>query len=138
MPHTAIIARLDSGVAALKTVGGSVEFAGIETAPKQYPAAYVLPSADKSGPNALCNGVEQHSVLRFSVAVCVQNVKGPDGEAGLAALKTVRAAIDAALLGWEPLAGYDTITHDSGRLLKIGNGALWWMDEYLTGYYRRN
>ena len=137
MPHAAIIAKLKT-VALLKTVGGSVDFAGIEAAPKLLNAAYVLPSTDKSGPNALaCGGVEQHSVLRFSVAICALNIKSPNGESSMGELKAVRTAIDNALLGWEPLAGYDVIVHDSGRLIKIGNGVLWWMDDYITGFYRR-
>lgn len=137
MPHESIIARLDT-VALLKTVGGSGDFAGIETAPKALPAAYVLPSSDKSGPNALASGgVEQLSSVRFSVAICVRNIKNPNGQSKQGELKSVRAAIDDVLLGWEPLTGYDLITHESGMVLKIGKGVLWWMDNYNTGYLRR-
>jgi hypothetical protein len=135
--YAAIITRLKT-VSQLKTVGGSVDFGGIESAPKALNAAYVLPSTDKSARNALASGgVEQHSILRFSVVICVHNIKTLAGESSMGDLIVVRPAIDAALLGWEPLAGYDAIEHDNGRLMKIGNGVMWWMDEYLTGYFRR-
>jgi len=138
MPHAAIIARLKT-VVGLKSVGGSIDFSGIETAPKLLNAAYVLPSSDKSGPNALASGgIEQKSTLRFSVAICARNIKTLSGQSNpMGELPAVRAAIDAALIGWEPLPEYDLITHDSGRLLQVGKGVMWWMDDYMTGYFRR-
>lgn len=132
-----VISRLDTQVAALKTVAGTVEFAVAETAAKQLPAAYVIPLTEKPSGNALETGVEQHVVVRFGVALAVLNVKDARGQAGQAALKTLRDAVSAALLGWEPLAGYDPVLFGGGQILKLGNGVMWWQDEYVTGYYRR-
>lgn len=133
----AVISRLDTQVAALKTVAGTAEFAVAETAAKQLPAAYVIPLADKASGNELETGVEQHVVARFGVALAIRNIKDARGQAGQAALKTLRDAVSVVLLGWEPLAGYDPVLYVGGQLIKIGNGVLWWQDEYVTGYYRR-
>lgn len=135
--HDAVIARLSAQVSALKTVAGTAEFAGAETAPKQLPACYVIPLVEKASGNDLETGVEQHVVVRFGVAIAIRNVKDARGQAGQAALKTVRDAISAALLGWEPATGYDPVLFGSGQLIKLGNSVLWWQDEFVTGYYRR-
>lgn len=137
---SAIATRLDTQVAALLHVGGAAEFAAAaETNPLAVPAAYVIALQETPGPNQLGNDVHQRIVAHVGVVLVVRNVADTTGAAAQADLKTLRAAVQTALLGWQPATGYDPLERAApSGLLAFKDQHLWWQDAYATAYYVRS
>lgn len=134
-----IAAHLAASVTSLAAVGDAADLAAIKRETMKYPSAYVVPLADKGGPNDLDTGlVEQRREPRIGVVMVVRNVRATKGATALSDVETLRQAIDDALLGWSPEAKYDPMLFASGKLLSMENGVMFWQDEYTTAYLRRS
>lgn len=133
-----VAARLTVEVAALKQIGGAVEFEAASAGnPKATPAAFVVPLAEDPAPSDLANTVIQRVRVSLGVVWAVKNVADPKGAAAQADLATLRAAGQAALLGWAPTDA-EPLERGAGRLLAFRDGVLWWQDVYQTNIYVRN
>lgn len=128
------IGRLISGKALLKTIGGAADFAAnVESAPKQLPAAFLVPWAWTPGANQLDTMMAEQQVKEsVAVFIAVSNLKDATGRAALDSLEPIRAEVRGLLFGWSPSAGYDPMTMGPGKLFKVLNNVLWWMDVYNT------
>ena len=131
----AIAERLET-LSLLNLVAGAADFAAAaETAPPAMPAAYVLQLQEAAGSNALSCAVAQTVTASFGIALAVTNVTDAKGAAAQADLKTVRAAVGPALLGWTPDGDtYAPLEYAGGALLGFKNGVLWWQDVYVTQF----
>lgn len=132
-----IIARLDAQVAALKKVGGAADFEAALAELKIEPAAFVIPLRDAAQPNTLENAVSQRVISRFGVALAVQNLRDASGTKAQTELAPLRDSVITALLGWAPDADRDPCEYGGGRLLRLRDRVLWWLDEFVTAYYVR-
>ncbi len=132
-----IIAQVQT-VTVLKSVEGVVEFALAQQSLKGVPAAFVVPLMDSATPNRMLSGaVEQRVAERFGVILAVSNVRDQRGQAANEDLEGVRKSVIAALLGWQPAAGYDPVEYGGGRMLSLINPVLWWQLEFTTAYIER-
>ncbi|MDD2721624.1 MAG: hypothetical protein PHH47_09995 [Gallionella sp.] len=139
MPIESAIARLKSQAALLYQVDGAADFASIETAPRQLPAAFVTPWTQRPQPSLLDTmQVEQRVAVQIAVNICVSNLREPGGRSALDALKPVLAQVQDVLGGWSPMEGYDPFMLGDGRLLKLLPGALWWTQIFNTAYIWRS
>jgi len=135
----AIAQRLDDNVAALKLVGGAVEFQNAaETNPTATPAAYVIPLEENPGPGAAVSIVIQRIAASVGVILVVRNVSDPKGAAAQGDMESLRAAVKAQLLGWQPTDAYDPLERGRSGLLAFRDGHMWWQDVYTTAYYDRS
>lgn len=132
-----IAARLEAQVATLNQVGGAAEFEAASLAkPRATPAAFVIPVGEDPAPSDVANIVIQRVRVSLGVVWAVRNVASADGAPALADLETVRAAGQAALLGWAP-ANAEPLERGAGRLLAFRDGVLWWQDIYQTNIFVR-
>ncbi len=139
MDLSLIIARLKAQLPGLKSISGSADMAAAMASVIALPAAFVLPLADKVDNIDMTGGTEEQSIDAFGVIHVLSNVRDPRGDASLDDLKTFRANLRTALVGWVPDATNGEPVHRTGgHLLSLDDKSrLWWIDEFqLTSYYR--
>jgi len=134
----AVIARLQSEMPTLRKVGGAGDIPNAQEALRQVPAAFVIPLAETAEANELESGaISQAITIRFGVLWAVANLRDATGEAAQADLRPIRAAGQAALLGWQPEATMEPCLFGGGQLLQIADRVLWWQDVFVSGTYLR-
>ena len=134
-----VIARLADQVTGFRKVSGAADFAAAAPDLKQTPAAYVFELADRATRNSLAvMAVSQENEVRFGVILAVQNLRDATGVKAQADMRTLRASVMDALVGWAPAPDYAVIEYGGGRLLQLDNLVLWWQDDYLTSILLRS
>lgn len=119
----------------LRTIDSAAEYAALEAPPPaaRCPAAYVVDLADEAGENGLATGgVRQRLTERIAVVLVLASLRDARGAAAAAALRPVRQAVRAQLLGWTPDAEHDPLTYVSGALVGAERGYVVWQDQYVT------
>jgi len=129
----AVAERLRAECPALKQVLAALSAAA---APKAYPAAYVLPLAERAAPNEFGGAHLQKVTARVAVELMVKHAgQEAGGAAASESLEDLRDSVLGALLGWSPGAGFDTFDFASGRLVSIDPGFVVWRDEFDTNFH---
>lgn len=134
-----IILRL-KGVSAIKLLGGALEFAALDAAPRARPAAYVVPE-DKTPTGNRFEGsvgaIDQKVVVSFRV-VLVLDAAARKGAVGISdELDTLARAVVAELLGWTPPDCKGPILYAGERLMSVDGTALVWGLSFKTHYHLR-
>lgn len=133
-----IIARLRDETSGFKVVGGAADLDAIGNGVVPAPAAYVIPISESAAPNDIAGGFAQQVAVMFGVVVIASNLSDATGAAAMGGLEARRAAVRGALLGWVPDATNGaTVSFSGGRLLRFGDGLLWWGDDFLVNTYLR-
>lgn len=136
---TEITARLKAEVSLLALVAGAADFQkASEANPTATPAAYVFVLRENAGPNGVAPDVHQRVAVEVGVILVVRNLGDVKGAAAGQDMETLRAAVKAVLLGWEPAAGYDALERGNSGLLAFRDGHMWWQDTYTTAFYDRS
>ncbi|SDX88191.1 phage tail terminator protein [Nitrosomonas halophila] len=134
-----IIARLSVHVPLLARCAGAAGLAEAAYDIKQFPSAYVLPSAERpDGSRTGTMVVSQQNTARFSVVLAVRNLRDARGERAQSDLLCLREEIMAVLHGWQPDQDFDPIEYAGGRLLQLTDQVLWWQDDFLTAHFIRS
>lgn len=132
------IERLATEVPALRAVGGAADLSAIQRGGVPTPAAWIIPVAESAGDNESVSIVSQRVNATVGIVIAVRNLRDARGAAAQDDLAEIRIAIRDALLGWAPEPDHDPATFARGRLLSLGDQALWWQDEYFTAYHMRS
>lgn len=138
MDLSPVVARLKAQLTGLKAIGASADLDAAIDGVVAMPAAFVLPLAEQGTDMGLLSSTAESIVQAFSVIHVLNNRRDALGGAALDDLKTLRANLRVALVGWVPDASSgEAVTFTSGRLLRMdGDGRLWWADEFqVTTYY---
>lgn len=107
------------------------------TVPASYPAAYVLPIAERAAPNEWEGTHRQRVEARFGVEIMVNHVaQAASGGPAQDGLEDVREAVLAALVGWSPGDAFEPIDFAGGRLVAFQAGRAVWRDEFTTAYLK--
>ncbi|MDO8932580.1 MAG: hypothetical protein Q7U97_09320 [Rhodocyclaceae bacterium] len=126
------ILRLAAVEDAFKLVEGAADLeAAMKARPKAVPAAYVIPLREVGGKSPTYSRTRQKVATTFGVVYAVSNVADGKGVAAQADLVTLRGKTFASLIGWSP-AGADPLEFDTGVLLALKDGVLWWQDAFRT------
>jgi hypothetical protein len=134
-----VIAHLEASGAAFKQVGGAAQFQNAaESNPRATPAAFVIPLEENPGVSAMGDLVIQRVAVTLGVILVVRNLSDSKGVAARQDMETLRQAVKAALLGWQPPGGYDPLERGRSGLLAFKDGHMWWQDIYLTSYIDRS
>jgi hypothetical protein len=119
----------------LRTIDTAAEYAALEAPPPaaRCPAAYVIELADEATANALATGgTRQRLTERLGIVLVVASLRDGRGAAASAALRTVRQAVRAQLIGWPPGPDHDPLGYVSGALVGAERGYVVWQDVYVT------
>ena len=112
-------------------VAGAADFKMLEEATHlAVPCAFVVPLDDSPDQNASSNSTRQTMVDSFAVIVALDNTPDEKGQGAAATVDSLRTALWAALLGWQPTADYDGITYQGGQLLRLTRARLWYQFEF--------
>lgn len=135
----ACVERIRREVAALRFVAGAADLAGLSAEKlKAAPMGWVVPLSETASNNELNSGaISQRLTKSIGVVIVARNVRDARGEAARKDLEYLRDGVRKALIGWAPDINHDPIIYSRGRLLSMGDGAVWWQDEYQTATYLR-
>lgn len=112
-------------------VGGAAQFKMLpENAALPVPCAYVVPLDDNPGDSRSQNAVRQPLTDSFAVIVALSNVADERGQSAMHSMRTLRAELWAALLGWQPSGEYDGITYEGGSAVAMDRARLWYQFEF--------
>lgn len=114
-------------------VAGAAEFALLpENATLPVPCAYVIPLDDTPGERMSLNDVRQPIIDAISVIIAVDNTADERGQSAVNnARQTHRAALWAALLGWQPdPALYRGMEYQGGNLIAKDRARLWYQFDF--------
>lgn len=112
-------------------VAGAADFKMLEEATHlAVPCAFVVPLDDSPDQNASANSTRQTMVDSFAVIVALDNTPDEKGQGAASTVDSLRTALWAALLGWQPTADYDGITYQGGQLLRLTRARLWYQFEF--------
>lgn len=117
------------GKAGLRTVGGAIGLAAIETAPAT-PAAYVFPIGDDAGPNRAGTGHSQPVTTTVGVLLILRAVGNAQGGRARDVVTVMRDAINRELAGWQPEGADAPIDYAGGVLVDVRPGEIWWLLRY--------
>jgi hypothetical protein len=102
----------------------------------RFPAALVIPEADRSNGGTTTNPYVTHIVTaRWGVLIGVRSYRDQSGTDAGDSLRTYRADIMEALLGWTQAT--TQITYAGGRVMNMSEAILWWQDSYEFDYLVR-
>ena len=133
-----IAARLKNGTNSFRQIDGAADFPSAEAETKQYPAAFLIPLADTPGKNVYeSGGVMQRVEIGFGVVIAISR-RGVSGGKRLDVLLPYKQEVISKLLGWSPADGFAPIELRPGRLMKIGDTAIWWQMGFATDSYERS
>lgn len=102
----------------------------------RFPAALVIPNADRTFGGSTVNPYASQVVTAsWGVLIGVRSYRDQSGADAGDTLRGLRESILEALLGWQQ----DTtqITFAGGRVMSLGDGMLWWQDNFDHNYLVR-
>lgn len=127
-----IIAALKARCAAVfgENVSGAAEYKRLlENANLTVPAAYVIPMDENAGEQQSQNSYRQIITDTIAVVVVVSNAVDERGQGSITSIPAIRAALCAALCGWEP-ADHGPMQYDGGSLLDLDRARLYYQFEF--------
>lgn len=104
----------------------------------RFPAALVIPNADRpyGGSGSMVNPyVSQVVTATWGVLIGVRSYRDQGGSDAGDTLRGLREDIMEALLGWNQAT--TQITYAGGRVMSLGDGMLWWQDNFEHNYIVR-
>ena len=98
-----------------------------------------LPAGESAGENRAGRsaGTLCRATLDIAVVISVAQADDPRGARALAALRAPRDAAFGALAGWTPEGAAHALHRRGGRLAEIGEGRVWWQDDYSLDAWAR-
>ncbi|MEQ8346155.1 MAG: hypothetical protein RIB84_00660 [Sneathiellaceae bacterium] len=129
-----IVARLrDQAMPPLAMVEAAASpEAAADRPPDATPAAIVLWQDDEPSPNRLANAVRQTVESNWAVMVAMRNVADGRGAAAASDLDTVKAAVRAALLGWQAPSASAVFVYLGGGFAGTDDSHAWFQLSYQT------
>ena len=136
----AVVSRLEAVAPVLTAVQVAED---IEALSKGVSAAsgtaFVVPYRERAGANTLASGGHRQLVeVQIVVALLIRHQDDARGAARAAQFDGYKAAIEAALAGWEPGSGCEPFALVGGEPTSLGNNATiyaqtWQTSRFLTG-----
>lgn len=139
MNLASVVDRIESQSPAFKLVGGAAKFDQAKKLLPASPAAFVILGQETGAPNPFMDQlVEQNLTVKFVVVIATRNLEDDRGLAAADSLGSLRKALFAALLNWTPDEAEQGCEYDSGQIMELDNGVLWWADTFNTAYMIRS
>lgn len=132
--------RLETDVAALRSVGSAADLATVKAGTRSTPQAFVVPIQDTpaSSPGPGNSTVSQNVNATFAVVIAVSNQRGSStGSRATEDLQAIRRSIMDSLIGWTPPGADHAIRYSGGRSLDFADSTVWWTDRFSTSYFVR-
>lgn len=128
-----IVARIQAECPGLREVGDAEAYVRLSEAKIRPPSAWVLPLADRGGPNRYADDqTGQEITAQFAVVMAARDIRRDRGSQALSELEETRIAVRAALRGFVPDGCDSQCLYSAGRLVTgIGrDGLLFWQEDW--------
>jgi hypothetical protein len=123
--------RIRDQVPGLREVKGAASYLALEEGVLLDDSAYVVKLIRKPSENQTCGGFASQNVQEtYAVFVSAKNVRTVTGADAADQAETRCAQIQAALLGWQPIAGADILTYAGGQLVDERAKIFIWRELY--------
>jgi len=124
--------------AIFKQTGGASALGQAQAEARTMPAAFVVLLSESATRNQSGTSFTSQTVTqRVGVVLAVDNKRDRSGEAGMDELETARDAVFTALHGTNLSGGKTPVEFVQGGVYSTNATTQWWMDEFLTTYFRR-
>ena len=130
-----VVARLKAQTGAtFRDIGSAAELQAVLAAgTPSVPSAYVIPLEESAGDPYLVSATAQRVRQTFGVLLVLRSARdGTRGSGAIDDLGSLRAAIQAALHGWQISSAYEPCTFRRGELSSFEAGAMSWLDTWET------
>lgn len=128
-----VVARLEAECPNLREVGDGAAFARLTENKIPTPSAWVLPLADRGGPNRYADAeTGQEITAQFAVIMAARDIRRDRGSLALSELEETRLEVRAALRGFVPEGADSQCLYSAGRLVSgVGrDGLLFWQEDW--------
>lgn len=133
-----ILARINAQVHGLQSTGIAANLAAIKKGTVKFPAVFVVPKNRRGSNNRYMTGlVAQKREVRVQIVMAVRNISGAQGGKAITDIEQLYDLVDGALFGHSLTEEHDPLILESGAMLEMQNGEVWWVDEYVTWFDRR-
>lgn len=133
-----ILARIQTQIPSLQSVGIAANLAAIKKTTIKFPAVFVVPLNHRGSGNRYMTGaVAQKREVRVQIVMAVRNISGAQGGKAITDIEQLTALVDSALFGFCPSQQHDPLMLESGQVVEMINGECWWTDTYVTAFERR-
>ena len=124
--------------AGLKRVYGALELAGLEKAPGQLPAYFVVPEGEDAAPNTLVGAHDQAAGFRFGVVIIFDGAARND-ERVSEQISEQSDRVIHALIGWTHPDASRACDYAGARMLTLSASGrtLAWMASFRTARHIR-
>lgn len=134
-----VIERLRAQTTTIRLVEGAADYEAAVAAggPRVAQAAYVLLDTDvASKPQGYAGGpMVQQAETRFAVVIAARNLRASDaGGTAVAGILPLLRDVRAAVIGWRHPEASGACTAQSGGVLMIAAGVLWWREIFRAPY----
>jgi len=123
--------KIKSEVTGLREVAGATDLKAILSGRVSAAGCYLYRDKNQATKNTLINKVSQNRFEYIAVVVVTANHAGLKGAENADDNEEFCDAIQAALLGYEPL-DYAPVQYASGELINMANGMLYWQEVYVS------
>lgn len=133
----AVIARLRSHAPSLRIVGSSADLrTALEQKPSVTPAVYVLVEESARPPQLSGPVTVQHVAVSVQLVAFVRSATSERDGAGARSIadQSVIPEVRAALIGWAPGDGYDSLSFSAGRDENYETGYLCFQQVFQSEY----
>lgn len=136
MDLSPVIVQIRAQVATFSDrVAGAASFEAAQGADDVVvPAAYVVPVGDEVEQSQTAGGIVQSMNEVIGVIVAVDNTSDARGQAAADQLETIRAALWAALLGWDPDASGEQFEYAGGTIVGMTRARVWMQFDFAKPY----
>ena len=98
------------------------------------PALYVYMGEEGGSPNSRANGVLQDVECDVVCLICTSQLADRTGGAAAGEIETLKAAVRACLIGYQPEPQSRPLTLAGGALIRARQGQIWWEYTFATSY----
>lgn len=111
-------------------IGMVAELDALESLPRTSPSAFLIPVGEQATPTELLTKSAQRHACAFEVLLVVRHAGDASGTRSAAALQTLRATVQDALVNWQPGADCGPVQFAAGDLADLIDGTTIWRDQF--------
>ena len=98
---------------------------------------FVFPVSERAEESEAIGRAVQRRATRVGVMLAATAQRDRRGRAGMDRTDAMAAAVQAALVGWQPSAEHSPMIYRSGDVVQFTRSTLWWGMEFETEDYLR-
>jgi len=129
------VARLQSEVGSLNTVGLAGDLQQVQDITRAVPAAWVLPGSESVPASAESPTPRRRMLVTVELVLALRHYGDTHGGQATDALRVLRKDCWAALVGWQPADATVPVVNRGGQPIGLNKNAMWFRDRFQTSIW---